>query len=559
MQRFETPAPPFIHEGAGVYRFNALSKPQNQTRTIMRKFLTCALLLSLHWAGVHAQSKDIFEANTILEIKLTLKEAEWDKLLDTYKQAGSEERLIGDAVINGVTYKEVGIRYKGNSSYFRVRDLDENKLPFNIKINETTKSQKLPGGISTLKLANAFLDPSFVREVLAYEIAGKYMPSPRANFAKVYVNGTYLGLYNCTESIDDLFLEKHFGTSKGALVKCDPNWHVKPKSNCKSSDNASLAYVGEDSVCYMSVYELQDHAHWKDVIRLTRILEKEPQKIEETLNIDQTLWMLAFNNVLVNLDSYTGQLCHNYYLYLDTFGVYHTLVWDMNLSFGGFRLTGAGPSLSEAGMQTMSPFLHFKDSDSGRSVQRPLITKLLSNDLYQKIYLAHIRTILEENFSNGLYLKRAKEIQQFVDKSVKDDVNKLYDYALFQKNLDTTVVVDEKRIVGIKELMGKRTKYLETHPLLQRTPPAISEVAHAVEGEKINISAKVEGSPTKVWLCYRYSENGAFQRIEMGGTAPAYLAGIENKPGAQYYLIAENAQAASLSPARAAKEFYQVK
>lgn len=524
----------------------------------MRNLLLCTLLLSLHWAGAQAQEKDIFQANSILEIKLTLKEANWDKLLDEQKQSGNDERLIGNAVINGVEYKEVGIRYKGNSSYFRVRDLDEKKLPFNIKVNETDKSQKLPGGISTLKLANAFLDPSFVREVLAYEIAGKYMPSPRANFTKVYVNNQYLGLYNCTESIDDLFLDRHFGTSKGALVKCDPNWHIKPKSNCKSSDNASLAYVGEDSVCYMGTYELQDNAYWKDIIKLARILEKEPQNLEATLNIDQTLWMLAFNNVLVNLDSYTGQLCHNYYLYVDTFGVYHPLVWDMNLSFGGFRLTGMPPSLSEEGMQTMSPYLHFKDSGKGPGVQRPLISKLLANDLYAKIYIAHMKTILEENFVNGAYLKRAKEIQTFVDKHVKEDVNKLYDYAFFKKNIDTTVVVDEKRIIGIKELMGKRTQYLLKHPLLQRSAPAISDVKHAVADDKLQVSAKVEGSPTKVWLCYRYAGNAAFQRMEMGSEAAAFVANIENKAGAQYYLIAENAQAASLSPARAAKEFYQV-
>jgi hypothetical protein len=95
--------------------------------------------------------------------------------------------------------------------------------------------------------------------------------------------------------------------------------------------------------------------------------------------------------------------------------------------------------------------------------------------------------------------------------------------------------------------------------MLQRTPPVISEAKHVVEGEKINISATVEGSPVKVWLCYRYGGTGAFQRVEMSGEAPAYLFAIENKPDAQYYLIAENAQAASLSPARAAKEFYQVK
>ena len=42
-----------------------------------------------------------------------------------------------------------------------------------------------------------------------------------------------------------------------------------------------------------------------------------PPVAEKVLDVDRALWMLAFNNVLVNLDSYSGAFRQNYYLYHD--------------------------------------------------------------------------------------------------------------------------------------------------------------------------------------------------------------------------------------------------
>ncbi|MDO7203576.1 CotH kinase family protein [Paraclostridium bifermentans] len=41
------------------------------------------------------------------------------------------------------------------------------------------------------------------------------------------------------------------------------------------------------------------------------------------------------NTFLVNLDSYSGGMYHNYYLY-EKDGVSEILPWDLNMSFGGF-------------------------------------------------------------------------------------------------------------------------------------------------------------------------------------------------------------------------------
>lgn len=506
--------------------------------------------------------QDIYELNSILEIRLTFAEEEWDGYLDSIKQRGYDERLIGDAVINGKAYPRTGVRYKGNSSYYNVRKSGSSKLPFNLKVDFENKDQELPGGFTTLKLSNVFRDPSFLREVLAYEIAGKYMPAPRANYAKVYVNEKYLGLYNCTESVDDLFLKKFFGEKKGALIKCDPNWNERTTPGCPEGDKASLMYLGEDSICYFNLYELKDNASWKDVIDLTRALKNKPGQMENILDIDQTLWMLAYNNVLVNLDSYTGRLCHNYYLYKDTTGVYHPVLWDMNLSFGGFRYTGIGAPLSNEKMQTMSPFIHYSE----KNPKRPLITNLLNIDLYRKIYVAHMQTIVNDFFVDGTFLKRAEEIQNDIAELVKNDENRLYEFEDFRKNLTETVKIDKSMIIGLAELMDARAAYLTNHPLFKKEAPLIEKVKHKASNEEVTITASISGTQ-KTWLYHRKETYGNFQRIEMydDGTHGDQVAddgiwstSIAIGEGLQYYLVAEGEKTAALSPERASYEFYEI-
>ena len=79
------------------------------------------------------------------------------------------------------------------------------------------------------------------------------------------------------------------------------------------------------------------------------------------INVDRTLWMHALNYTLINFDSYIGY-GQNYYLYKDKTGQFNPLLWDLNMSFGSFRLTDAssiyfnGFDIAQA--QNMDPLLH---------------------------------------------------------------------------------------------------------------------------------------------------------------------------------------------------------
>jgi len=510
---------------------------------------------------LHAQ--DFYKPGAIVEIRLFFKEKNWDDILDSFKQIGQDDRLPADVLINGVRYKGVGVRYMGNSSYFSVRKSGSTKLPFNIKMDFTEKGQELPGGFTTIKLANSFRDPGFLREVLAYEIAGQYMPAPKANFAKVFVNDAFIGLYSNTESVDKPFLQRHYDKGKGALLKCDPaDWNAKMPTGCPPSDQASLQYLGKDSLCYQGIYEVEQ-GYWADLIEFTDILNSKPELLDSVLDIDAALWMLAFDNVTVNLDSYLGKFCHNYYLYKDSSGVFHPILWDLNMAFGGFRYNGVEEAaMSDEKLQTLSPFLHYRE----KNMKRPLLIQLLSNDLWRKVYIAHIRTLLEEQFANGAYKKRAQELQKLLDPVVQQDENKLYDYEGFKSNIDTIAKADKSNIIGIAQLMDRRAAYLAEHPLLQKTPPAISDAKHTLLKNQTTVTCKTENA-RNVWVLYRQGKAGAFQRAALhddgqhgDGAAADQIWGISLPlgKGLTYYFIAEDERNASVLPRKASHAPYQV-
>ncbi|MFZ4707716.1 MAG: CotH kinase family protein, partial [Bacteroidales bacterium] len=272
-----------------------------------KTILFCILIFSLS-IKVSAQS-NFYDVNTIQLIEITFTQSNWDYMLDT-ATAGSEGFILASKIkINGVQYDSVGVKYKGNSSY----NSNQVKNPFHIEL-DTYKNQDYQG-FTDIKLGNAFKDPSFLREVLSYKIARNYMAAPQSNFANIYVNNQLLGLYSNSESVGKKFVESHFGSNNNSFFKCNPLNGAGPGSSLYPN----LVYLGADSTQYYSRYELQSDHGWFDLVNFCDTLANLTTAIDKTLNVNQALWMLAFDNVLVNLDSYIGAFSQNYYLYKDDF------------------------------------------------------------------------------------------------------------------------------------------------------------------------------------------------------------------------------------------------
>lgn len=519
----------------------------------MKKLLLfcCGLFLALQLGA-----QNFYDTDVIRRIDITIPVADWATRLDSIKRHSDGDRLIGTVRVDGVTFDSVGIRFKGNSSYFNVQKYGGTKLPFNIKLDHIRRDQQLPGGIRTLKLSNVFRDPSFIREVLAYEVARNYMPAPRCNYASVTVNGQSVGLYNSSESVDEEFLATHFGgDGNDILFKCDPSWDQKKRPACKEGDKASLQYLGDGPPCYFPYYEIKSDTGWTELRNLTKRLNQKPEEVEALLDVPAVLWMHAFNNAIVNLDSYTGQLCHNYYLYRAPNGQFTPVVWDMNLAFGAFRFLDSWEPLSDEELQTLSPFVVYKN----KNPLRPLITNLLSQERYRKLYAGYLLTIHEDFLASGKLLKRATVLQQKIRTAVSQDNNRLYPFEDFSKNLNETVEAGNVDIIGFSQLLTARTEYLSAHPVLNKELPGLADPVRSLSADELTLSIAPTGAES-VTVFYRNSVEEFWRSkalaVDESGT---YSVSVPRAEAGFYYLVIEGKRLSRVLPRNAPFGAFELK
>jgi hypothetical protein len=504
----------------------------------------------------HAQVPLFYDSSAIQEISINFSQANWDFQLDSIFNVDEEGRLIAYSVtINGVVFDSVGVRYKGNSTY----QPNNAKNPFNLKLDYVRPGAEYDG-MSTIKLSNCFKDPSMIREVLAYEIARGYMPAPHANFARVFVNGQYHGLYTNVESINGNFRDRYFYSSGNPFFKCDPILGAAPVPGCPPAQgsSAALTYIGQDTNCYKTRYEIESDTGWYGLMRLTQVLNQNTQAIDDVLDVDRALWMLAFDNLTVNLDSYLGS-GHNYYIYQDDNGRFHTVLWDLNEAFGSFANGGQG-QLSIAQLEALAP--RHNENNTGR----PLLNKLMPNLRWRKSYLAHLRTMLDEQILSGSYQTRGLQLQQLVAQDVYADPNKFFTNAQFNTNLNTTTA----NVPGIISLMTNRATFLDAHADLSAAQPVIGAPAPSVPAPSVGtpfaLTATVSNA-NLVKLRFRGHHTERFAETDLfddgnhqdGAAGDGLYGAIVDMPASgvmQYYLYAENAQAARFSPERAEYYYY---
>jgi len=516
----------------------------------MRKLQIILLILIGSINIINCQN--FYDINTINTIEITFEESNWDYLLDELVAAGEEERLVGTVAVNGEVFDSVGIRYKGNSTY----TASQVKNPLNIKLDHIIDDQLIEG-YGTIKLANGFKDPSFVREAISYEIARKYFPASNANFANVYINGTHLGLYTSDQSVDKFFMRTHFDNDENTRVKGEITSSRPPTGGV-------WEYFDNDSSSYYGLYDMKSDYGWDELINFLDTLNNQNAYVDQVLNIDRHLWFLAFSNLLVNLDGPINNP-QNYYLYKDDNGRFNPIPWDLNESFGVFTFHQTLGPMGTTDLQQMSPFTNINEDEF------PVISRVLNNETYLQMYVAHMKTMLEENIENNLYETRALEIQDIISDDVQADANKFYTYSDFTNNVYSSIGGGPQSIIGIVQLMDARADYIQSLTEFQYTQPEISNVEHSPEqvspNSEVWFTTNVS-NVNNVFLAHRSNEGGVFNKELMyddgmheDGVAGDGVYGVSLIVGStdlQYYIYAENQDAVAFTPVRAEYEFYNI-
>ncbi|EQK40516.1 cotH family protein [[Clostridium] bifermentans ATCC 638] len=240
---------------------------------------------------------------------------------------------------------------------------------------------------------------------------------------------------------------KNLETNKGN----DENNGGAPKMGNKDSQGADLKYIDDDIDSYSilrdsAVFKNTTDKNFKNIIDLTESL-KTGKNIENYLNVDEVLKYFAVNTFLVNLDSYSGGMYHNYYLY-EKDGVSEILPWDLNMSFGGFAVKDGEKAIN---FPIDSPV-------TGNLEDAPLIGKLLENDDYKELYHKYLKQISDNYFSSGTFNNRVTQINKLISNYVKKDATAFYSYEEYKTGVSELLTFGKDRTKSVQaQLNGEQS------------------------------------------------------------------------------------------------------
>ena len=288
------------------------------------------------------------------------------------------------------------------------------------------------------------------------------MPAPKANYVNVVINGEAWGVYASVQQFDKMFVDENFAGKQGT------RWKI-PGS---PGGRGGLEYLGEDVAAYKRIYQIKsadkDEA-WQALIRLCKTLSQTPlenlnAELASQLDIDEALWFLALENVLINSDGYWIR-ASDYCLYLDKDGRFHVLPHDANETFQ----PGMGPGFGRRGANArradpleLDPLVGLNDRS------KPLRSRLLAVPELQLRYLRHVRAIAEDFLDWEELGPTVEAIVSSIRPSIAESTRQLYplkefDYAVSAEENPPTGDGSHSKI-SLRGFLRKRHDYLLGHP-----------------------------------------------------------------------------------------------
>lgn len=483
---------------------------------------TLALLLSTPFAYLNAQrlplemrlSEDgrrlttgdqpaagLYDEQIIRRIDLVFEQPDfWQQLLDNYED---KIDLPATLIMDSISYEQVGVRFKGQTSYTQI--INRDKKSFNITMDFADEDQTLMG-YETMNFNNAYEDPSFIREVLYLHFSRRHTPAAKAAFVHLYINGQNWGIYPHIQQLNGDFFKEWFLSNDGTRWRAERlGGFGGPGGGGFGAGTSSLNYLGADTSLYTPHYTLKKAKKdnpWDDLVLACNVLNNVPlatltDTLKKVLDIDRALWFMAHEIIFGDDDGYINKGGMDYYVY-----------WDEDTK----RLVPIeydGNSVMKAATSSWSPF--YRENDS----RFPLMNRLAKVPELRQRYLAHIRTIIEEDLDPAVYGERIDYYYSLIDTAVNGDPRKLYTYQQF---------TNERQV--LKNFLQNRRSFLLNNTEINRPYLSISDVVFSAREEAfaspsatqpVTVTATLSGTPATeaVYLYYATGLDGYFERQPM--------------------------------------------
>lgn len=444
-----------------------------------------------------AAAQDLYDTTVLRTLNITFHDANWLSLLR--QNYTSETEILADLEVEGITYPNVGVRIRGNTSYIGLPPGSE-KFSLKVRLDAVDENQNLMG-YSTLNLNNGFRDPTFCREVVYNNYVAQFIPNPRANHVLLSLNGQNWGVYINVQQPNKSMLSRYFTDADGLRIKCANN-----------PNGPGLRYNGSSPSGY-SGYEIQNDGGledpWGALIAVCNAVTNEPlatwSNMDTLFAIDPSIWSVVLENLLTDDDSYINKGA-DFMAYRDPLdGRMHLLQRDANETFT---------------QTTWTVTRNFT------ALNKPVLNHVLAVPELRQRYMAHYRTA-RRALRWDYFEPQFTALRNLIAPAVEADPKKLYSYTLFQNNFTSTVNMPYAglaggNVIGLQQFVNQRVTFLNLNAELTATGPTIDGVTPSIAtpepGTQVWVTAHVTpagSAVAKVELFYRPNPASPYARTPM--------------------------------------------
>lgn len=437
--------------------------------------------------GLGQGTPDLYDEMAYRTIELVFKDPNWHQILidnwEDHDKTGNDTYLSADLIVDAVTYENVGVQYKGNSSFWFVNGL---KKPYKITMDAFVKDQNLYG-FEKITLNNGVWDPTILREIICYKIMGKFMPTPRANLVKVRSgivgNMNDIGVYTSVERVNKRFLRDRLQSDSGHRYK---------------AHRGSLNWLGPEVSAYADRYEVSggdEATEFQDLIAVIDSLNNTSlanlrADLDPLFSIDRAVRQITAGYALLNWDDLRAfsPNGHNYYTYQDErYNQMIILPWDWDLGLSGSATENI--------------------YDLFDNPQIPLVNRLMSVPELKERYLAFLKMMNDELIWSEISTW-VSHFRSLAETDILNGVNELYsdsDYFLSHQMLEDTII--------------GRHNFVSNHADIAKPRPSIADVQHLPaepsHTDQVTVTAMVTGTAPVESVSLYYRVDGSFLPVEM--------------------------------------------
>ena len=216
---------------------------------------------------------------------------------------------------------------------------------------------------------------------------------------------------------------------------------------------ADLNYTDDDTDSYSTIWDGADgKVTDSDKERVVNAIKNinEGTDLTAYLDIDNILKYMAVHEFVVNLDSLSGNMAHNYYLY-ENDGQLNIIPWDYNLSFGGMMNGGMGGSPGRESTESSEATSMINDPIDTPFDGTDFFDALLENEEYLAQYHGYLRQLAEEYVQGGRLQEVWERLDAQTDELIETDPTAFYtaaEYEEAKKTLWTVLQLRAESVLG---------------------------------------------------------------------------------------------------------------